>query len=76
MCPVNWDHADTPVLRVMSNKIGKSFTGLQSSSLTGASCCSESRTTEAAILADRDVYQSRLTPIEKSRTLSLERCTS
>jgi hypothetical protein len=36
MRPVHWDHTDHSGLRVMSSKIGKSFTVLPSSSLTGA----------------------------------------
>src|ERR1700694_5653317 len=56
--------------RVMSSKIGRSFTARPSSSLTGASCCSGSRTKRLRFSSDREAYQSRQPTVGKSRKLS------
>ena len=65
----------TPGLRVMSSKLGKSFTARPSSSLTGASCCSGSRTQRPRFSSDHEAYQSRQPTVGKSRKLSLGPCT-
>ena len=59
-----------------SSKIGRSFTARPSSSLTGASCCSGSRTQRPRFSSDHEVYQSRQPTVGKSRKLSLGPCTS
>ena len=52
---------------VMLSKIGKGFTAPQSSSLTGASCCSGSRTQRPRLSNDHEVYQRRQPTVGKEQ---------